>query len=83
MYPTLWCLLPNVQEFSSYGIDAPFVIDGNNSVLYKYRNFGKVFPGWKDPLRKEALPLREYIFAIYNEDIAEMYGRDPYSNIPS
>ena len=79
-------LVPYTCNYS-YEIDGSFVKDGNNSVLYintgTLVRFSPVEGRWKDPLRKEALPLREYIFAIYNEDIAEMYGRDPYSNIPS
>ena len=52
------------------------------SVLYKYRNFDKVFPGWENPRICEDLPLREYILANYNEVIASKYNLKPCTNIP-
>ena len=55
----------------------------NDDKWYNYRDFATVFPGWNNPRINEELPLREYILATYNQDIAEMYDLKPCSNIPS
>ncbi len=36
-----------------------------------------------DPKINEELPLREYILATYNEDIARKYNLKPCTDIPS
>ena len=48
-----------------------------------YRDYAKVFPGWKDPRINEELTLREYIFATYNEEIAKKYEKKPCANVPA
>jgi hypothetical protein len=51
----------------SYEKDGVFYLSKDDTVLYKYRDFATVFPGWKDPRINEELSLREYILATYNE----------------
>lgn len=47
-----------------------------------YRDFCKVFPDWREPSIVEEWPLREYILANYNKDIAKKCKKQPSSNIP-
>jgi hypothetical protein len=49
----------------------------------KYTDYAKVFPGWKDPRINEESPVREYILATYNEEIAKKYKLQPCSDIPA
>ncbi len=65
-----------------YEEDGEFYLDGDYTVLYRYRNFAKVFPGWKDPRINEELPLRQYILATYNNEIAKKYNVKPSIKIP-
>ena len=67
----------------SYEQDHLFYLDGDYTVSYKYRDFATVFPGWKDPRINEELPLREYIMATYNEEIAKKYKVKPADDIPA
>jgi hypothetical protein len=55
----------------------------NTSEWQKYRDYAKVFPGWKNPRTNEESPLREYIFATYNEEIAKKYKKKPCANVPA
>ena len=50
---------------------------------YKYKDFSKVFPGWKAPQTNVTMPLREYIFAKHNKEIADRYNVRPCKSIPS
>lgn len=43
--------------------------------LGKFKDFETIFPGWRKPKWKESWPLREYIFATYQEDIVKHYQR--------
>jgi hypothetical protein len=54
----------------------------NDDKWYYYRDFATVFPGWNNPRINEELPLREYILATYNQDIAKRYHLKPCPNIP-
>ena len=66
----------------SYELDVMFR-PPNDDKWYNYRDFGTVFPGWNNPRINEELPLREYILATYNQDIAKRYDLKPCPNIPS
>ena len=55
----------------------------DDPVVHKYRDFSKVYPEWMDPKINEQMQLRQYILAIYNEDIANKYGFKPCTNIPA
>ena len=79
------------QKLSSMTCSQSFEQDGKfhlgsgdkNNVTYKYRDYDKVFPGWKNPRIHEELPVREYILATYNEDIAIKYNLKPAKDIPA
>ncbi len=68
------------QDFEQ---DRGFYIKENHTVRYKYRDYDKVFPEWKNPKLQEELPVREYILATYNEDIAKKYNKKPAHDIPA
>jgi hypothetical protein len=53
------------------------------SQWHDYSDYAKVFPGWKNPRTNEESPLREYIFATYNEEIAKKYEKKPWANVPA
>ena len=63
-------------------MDETFYPDSTTTVLRKYRDFADVYPGWKVPRINEELPLRQYILATYNEDVAKLYNVKPCSTIP-
>jgi hypothetical protein len=67
------------QDFEQ---DQGFYIKGD-CTLYKYRDYDKVFPEWKNPKLQEELPVREYILATYNEKIAQKYNLKPAKDIPA
>jgi hypothetical protein len=67
----------------SYEKGRGFYLGHNYDVMYKYKDYAKVFPGWKNPRIAEELPLREYILAVYNKDIARMHNTLPCTTIPS
>jgi hypothetical protein len=67
----------------SYEKDGSFHLNNDLTVSYRYRDYAKVFPGWKDPRSNEELPLREYILATYNKEIAKKYNKKPSTQIPS
>jgi hypothetical protein len=67
----------------SYEKDQSFFLNGDHTIFYKYRDYATVFPGWKDPRIHEELPLREYILATYNEEIAKKYNLKPADDIPA
>ena len=48
-----------------------------------YGDFSKIFPDWMSPRLMERLPLREYIFANYQEQIAEKYQIKKCVTIPA
>jgi hypothetical protein len=50
---------------------------------YPYRDYAKVYPGWKNPSINEELPLRQYILATYNNEMAKKYNVKPLTHIPS
>jgi hypothetical protein len=49
----------------------------------KYKEFAKEFPEWKDPKIKEESPLREYILATYNKELAAKYDVKPCPDVPA
>nr|CAH0102501.1 unnamed protein product [Daphnia galeata] len=67
------------QDFEQ---DRKFLM-GDHTVRYKYRDYDKVFPEWKNPKLQEELPVREYILATYNDEIAEKYNKKPADDIPA
>jgi hypothetical protein len=67
----------------SYEKDRVFYLSKDDTVEYKFRDFATVFPGWKDPRINEELPLREYILATYNKEIAKKYNLKPADDIPA
>jgi hypothetical protein len=66
----------------SYEEDGSFHLNNDLTVSYRYRDYANVFPGWKDPRINEELPLRKYILATYNNEIAEHYDVKPSTKIP-
>jgi hypothetical protein len=66
----------------SYEEENSFYLNGDLTVPYPYRDYAKVFSGWKDPRINEELPLRQYILATYNKEIAEIYNYKPSTEIP-
>jgi hypothetical protein len=66
----------------SYEEENSFCLNGDLTVAYPFRDYAKVFPGWKDPRINEELPLRQYILAKYNNEIAEKYNLKPSTKIP-
>jgi hypothetical protein len=67
----------------SYEENGSFHLNNDLTVSYRYRDYAKVFPGWKDPRINEELPLRKYILATYNKEIAQKYNKKPSTQIPS
>jgi hypothetical protein len=68
----------------SYEEDDTFHLDNNGlTFAYPYRDYAKVFPGWKNPSINEELPLRQYILATYNNEMAKKYNVKPLTHIPS
>jgi hypothetical protein len=65
----------------SYEDDRTFQLD-DSTVSFRYRDYANVFPGWKDPRISEELPLRQYILATYNNEIAKKYNVKPSTKIP-
>jgi hypothetical protein len=65
----------------SYEEDGSFHLNNDLTVSYRYRDYAKVFPGWKDPRINENSPLCEYILATYNNEIAERYNKKPSTQI--
>jgi hypothetical protein len=66
----------------SYEEEHSFYLNGDLTVAYPYRDYAKVFSGWKDPRINEELPLRQYILATYNNEIAEHYDVKSSTKIP-
>jgi hypothetical protein len=58
-----------------YRTVATFFLKGNFRFdccrLFLQRDFAEVFTGWQDPRINEELPLRDYISAEYNNEIAQ------------
>jgi hypothetical protein len=67
----------------SYEEDGKFHLDNDLTVDYPYRDYAKVFSGWKDPRINENSPLREYILTTYNKEIAKKYNVKLSTQIPS
>ncbi len=67
----------------SYEEDGSFYLNGDLTVDYPYRDYAKVFPGWKDPRIIEELPLRQYILTTYNKEISKEYNVKLSTEIPS
>jgi hypothetical protein len=67
----------------SYEKDSSFCLNGDDTKWYKFKDYATVFPGWKDPRIFEELPVREYILATYNKEIAEKYNLEPSTKIPA
>ncbi|XP_046636048.1 uncharacterized protein LOC124314746 [Daphnia pulicaria] len=66
-----------------YEQDDTFLFNNDPTVKYKYRDFATVFRGWRNPRIIEEMPVREYILATYNKEIAEKYKVKPSENIPA
>ena len=64
-------------------MDGEFYPDPSTDVLRKYWDFPEIYPGWKVPRINEELPLRQYILATYNKDIAKKYKVKACAKIPS
>ncbi|OQR82191.1 hypothetical protein THRCLA_11062 [Thraustotheca clavata] len=52
--------------------------DGNRP----YKEFDQVYPAWALPTIQRPLPLREYIFARYQDQLVEKYDRKKCSKVP-
>jgi hypothetical protein len=65
-----------------YALDRSFYPNPDSEESYSFEEFFMVFPGWKNPLINEDVPLRQYIFAQYNDEIAEQYHQEPCVEIP-
>ncbi|ETW07101.1 hypothetical protein H310_01744 [Aphanomyces invadans] len=59
--------------------DVYMVLEGGDR---SFREFDKVYPGWAIPTKQEPLPLREYIFATYQAQLAEMHNKAKCVRIP-
>ena len=57
------------------------ISSGNTEVKY-YRDFDKHYPAWMNPKLMERLPLREFIFANYQDAIAKKYQVKKCLGIP-
>jgi hypothetical protein len=66
----------------SYEENGSFHLNNDSTVTYRYRDYANVFPGWKDPRINEELPLRKYILATYNKEIAKKYNEKLSTQIP-
>ncbi len=60
-----------------------FALATQTLLAKKYKEFAKEFSGWKDPKIKEESPLREYILATYNKEIAAKYDVKPCPDVPA
>ena len=61
-----------------------FIIwNGDKKESHFYRDFAKVYSDWMEPKLDERLPLREYIFAKYQEELAHKYEVKECIEIPS
>ena len=47
------------------------------------QDFAKEFPEWMDPKIKKESPLRKYILATYNKELAARYGVKPCPEVPA
>lgn len=65
-----------------YALDRSFYPNRDSEKSYSFKDFSRVFPGWKNPLINEDVPLREYIFAKFNDEIAKRYHMKPCFEIP-
>ena len=75
--------LVHISCSQSCEMDGKFNPDTNSTVSRKYTEFAEVYPGWKVPRINEEIPIRQYILATYNKDIAKKYKLKPCSKIPS
>jgi hypothetical protein len=66
----------------SYEQGRSFSLGEDKTKWHKFTDYSKVFPGWKDPRIFEELPVREYILATYNKQIAAKYDLKPSTKIP-
>ena len=66
-----------------YDEDGTIFFSEKDTVGKKYKEFAKEFRGWKDPKIKEESPLREYILATYNNELAAKYGVKPCPDVPA
>lgn len=53
-----------------------------NNKFHKYDDFEKMYSGWSLPRLTERLPLREYLFATYHQEMAKMFHCKPCLNVP-
>jgi hypothetical protein len=66
-----------------YEEDGTIFFGDADTVGKKYKEFAKEFPEWKDPKINEESPLREYILATYNNELAAKYGVKPCPDVPA
>ncbi|CAK4089079.1 unnamed protein product [Aphanomyces euteiches] len=52
--------------------------------FHPYKNFHKVFPNWSQPIKKQPLLLREYMFRNFQDNLVAMYdGTKICTDIPA
>jgi hypothetical protein len=66
-----------------YECNGTFRTKRTGETVHKFRDFANIFPGWNNPRINEELPLREYIMATYNQDIAKMHNFKPCPDVPA
>ncbi|OQR80483.1 hypothetical protein THRCLA_12035 [Thraustotheca clavata] len=54
----------------------------NDDKKFPYKEFNKAFPSWAVPTDQDRLPLREYIFAQYQDELADLYNKPKCPSIP-
>ncbi|CAK4077552.1 unnamed protein product [Aphanomyces euteiches] len=59
--------------FSNAGANVSF--QHGKDKYYPYKDFNKVFPNWSQPIKKQPLRLREYMFCNFQDNLVAMYAR--------
>ncbi|EQC39043.1 hypothetical protein SDRG_03995 [Saprolegnia diclina VS20] len=67
---------------------ATSVVDDNtihfsDGKVTPFKEFDTAFPGWAVPTVTQRLPLREYVFAKYQDALVEQYGHFKCKDIPT
>ncbi|OQR80995.1 hypothetical protein THRCLA_11895 [Thraustotheca clavata] len=57
--------------------------ENDKEIEIPYKDFENVFPTWALPTIQQPLPLREYIFAHCQDELATKYNRKKCSNVPA
>jgi hypothetical protein len=66
----------------SYEEDGSFHLNNDSTVSYRYRDYAKVFPGWKDPRINENSPLCEDILATTTKKLPKDTTRHLRRKLP-